>query len=302
MKDAPIAHALELGAYRALRGAIMARPHAEVRALGARIGRLGHRVAVGARSTARRNLSLALPTLPRSTRRRIERAAFENFAAQLCESISLDRFGPDELLDLFDLEGWEILDQLARSPRGALLHTGHFGSWEAALHPFGMLLDRFYAVARPADNPSLDAELRHQRERHGARLLGKIGASHRMLALLRRGARIAIIIDQHIRPIAAIRVPFMGRMAWTSPVLAMLALRTRAPIVPFACRPLPGGRYRLTIREPIDPEELRGRGSRDEAEQRLTVRVLEEVERDVRADPELYLWMSRRWRDYLLGS
>ena len=86
-------------------------------------------------------------------------------------------------------------------------------------------------------------------------------------------------------------VPFLGHPAWTSPVLAILSLLTRAPVVHLACVPVEGGRYRVSLRPPIEPE-----GEGPEAEAALTRRYMEEVERDIRLRPELWLWMHRRWR------
>ena len=119
----------------------------------------------------------------------------------------------------------------------------------------------------------------------------KKGAGFKLLNAYRKGARIAMSIDQHVRPSAGIRVPFLGHPAWTSPVLAMLSIRTGAPVVHFTCVPTAGGRYRVRFRPPIEPV-----GKGEEARAALTRRYMEEIERDVRRQPELWLWMHRRWR------
>ena len=84
-----------------------------------------------------------------------------------------------------------------------------------------------------------------------------------------------MLIDQRVKPHEGIAAPFFGAPCSTSPLLARLALRTGAPIVPAFGDHLPGGRYRVEFHEPIRPE---GKES-DEAVLALTVRCLEEVER-----------------------
>ena len=54
-----------------------------------------------------------------------------------------------------------------------------------------------------------------------------------------------------------------------------------------ACVPAPGGRYRVSLRPPIEPE-----GEGPEAEAALTRRYSGEIERDIRRRPELWLWMQ----------
>ena len=94
--------------------------------------------------------------------------------------------------------------------------------------------------------------------------------------------------------LCGIAVPFFGRPALTSPVLARLSLRTGAPVVPISAYPEPGGRYRVVVRPPILPPE--GQDG-DEAVAALTRRYLEVAEEDIRAHPEMWLWMHRRWEE-----
>lgn len=292
MKNAPILHAIEAFAFERLRRAILRRRHEDVRAFGARFGRFAHRLLGRQRRLAEQNLERVFPDRPEAEREQIARACFEHFGGNFCEVLSLGRFDRESILSLFEIEGMEILEALVRDEDGFFLHAGHYGSWEMALYPLGAAIDGLHAVARPLDNPRIDGALRRLRERSGATLIGKVGVGRRMRTIVRGGGRVAIVIDQHVRPGAAIRVPFLGHPAWTSPLLAMLALRLQVPVLPFTCEPLPGGRYRLVFREPI-----RGEGRGEDAEVEMTRRILAPVEDDIRRRPELWLWMHRRWRD-----
>ena len=292
MKQAPIQHAIEAFGFDRLRRSILGRPHEQVRSFGARFGRWAYRLLVGPRRVAERNLSRVFPKLAEDERRQIALACFEHFGGHFAETLSMARFDRDAALERFDIEGWEHLEALERGGEGFFFHTGHFGTWEMALYPFALRLGNVQAVARPLDNPRIDVEMRALRERFGIRLIDKAGAGRRMRSAVRAGARVAIVIDQHVRPSAGVRVPFLGHPAWTSPVLALLALRLAKPVVPFTCRPLPEGRYHLRIDPPIVGE---GRGM--DAEIEMTRRIFAPLEDDIRRRPELWLWMHRRWRD-----
>ena len=88
-------------------------------------------------------------------------------------------------------------------------------------------------------------------------------------------------------------VPFFGRLASTTPTLALLALRTEAPIVPVFARVEPDG----TITVHIEPVVVsRPTGDRDADVLRLTAECTAIVERWARRNPEQWLWLHRRWK------
>ena len=292
MKDAPVQHAIEYLFFRAFRRVALDRPIADVRRFGHRLGRMAYRLLGGKRKLALRNLARVFPEKDPAEHDRITRACFELYGAQFCETIACGRLDPQQIEGLFDIEGFEIAEQLQRERGGFFLTTGHFGAAEIALYPLGLRLPPFYGVGRPLDNPHIDAAIRRIRQRGGVEMIDKAGASHRMLSAYRKGGHVAIILDQHVRPSAGIRIPFLGFPAWTSPVLGILSSRTGAPVLPFTCEPRGEDRYHLKFHAPIFPE---GRGPEAEAE--LTRRYLAPVEEDIKRAPEGWLWMHRRWRD-----
>ena len=120
------------------------------------------------------------------------------------------------------------------------------------------------------------------------------GAVRRVLKTLAAGHGVAMLIDQHMHSPDAIWVQFFQRPAATTSTLAALALRTGAPVVPvFAVplsrRPVPDDlrTCRSSRRQPDDPDAIR----------EFTQRCTDVLEMYVRRQPELWLWMHRRWRD-----
>lgn len=301
MKDAPFQHAIEYAAFRLFQRWLLRRPHEAVAAPGRRLGRLAHRLLRSKRRLAERNMARVFPELSDDDHRRLVERCFEFYGANFFEVASTARLDTADLLSRFEIEGTEHLDAALPGQRGCFLTTGHYGSWEPAIFPLADWATKHgrtcHAVARPLDNPKIDAEVRAGRERSGIEIIDKAGAAYRMLNACRRGGLVAVIIDQHVRESAGIQVPFFGEEAWTSPVLATLSLRTRVPVVPFTCVPGDPGRYRLTIHEPIEPLDAAASGmSEEQAEVEMTRRYLAAVEKDVRAQPDYWLWMHRRWR------
>jgi KDO2-lipid IV(A) lauroyltransferase len=293
MKDRPVRHRVEYGLYLALKAALRALPHSAARSLGRRLGDLALAVDGRHRRIALANLKLALPDSSHAERRRLVRACFRHFGAALTDAVSSTRFSAVELCRRFSLVGWEHLEEAERRGKGIFILSAHLGLWELVPPVIGLFRGRMEIVVRPADNPYLDRELRALRERFGNQVVPKRGAARRMLAVLRDGGRVGILIDQRVQQREGILVPFFGRPALTSPILARVALRTGAAVVPITAYPEPRGRYRLEVRAPILPPATGDDEEKTVAA--LTRRYLETAEDDIRTHPEMWLWMHRRW-------
>ncbi len=294
MKDAPARHRVEHVLYLMVKGFLRALPHAGARAFGRGVGLFAWALDGRHRRVAADNIAQALPGMGEAERRRLVRDCFRHFGSAFCDAISSTRFDPVEICRRFTLEGWENLEAAERRGRGVFILSAHVGFWELVPPVVALYRGPMSIVVRPADNPHLDRELRALRERFGNEVVPKRGAARKMLERLRAGGRVGILIDQRVQPKEGIAVPFFGRPARTSPILSRLSLRTGAAVVPVAAFPEPHGRYRLVARPAILPPE----GAKDDEATvaALTRRYLEVAEDDIKAHPEEWLWMHRRWR------
>lgn len=293
------AESLEHAATRLFRGLVRALPHRAARPLGAGLGGLMGRLDRRHRRVARYNLETALPELPAELRRRIARRCFRHFGAVLVDSISLGRFDPVGLCRRLTLEGWEHLETAERDGRGTLVVTAHLGNWELVGYTLALYKGPTWIVARPTPNRRVEDDLRRFRERFGNRTIYKRGAARGIWAALRQRERVALAIDQRVHPNEGIETRFFGQIAFTSPLVARLSLRTGAPVVPAFAYPETPDRYRVVVHPPIRPGDLTWpEGDRDEAVLELTRRYLAVIEAAIRERPEMWLWMHERWRKH----
>jgi KDO2-lipid IV(A) lauroyltransferase len=152
-------------------------------------------------------------------------------------------------------------------------------------------------VVRPLDNPLLEAELARRRTRFGNRIISKRDASKAILRALRQNPTVAILVDQNVITEEAIYVPFFGRLAATTPSLALLQLKTGAPVVPVFTWPLGNGCYRLQFEKPILAQEFEGSAAdRAERVRAATASYMAVTEAAVRRQPAAWFWMHNRWR------
>ena len=101
-----------------------------------------------------------------------------------------------------------------------------------------------------------------------------------------------MLVDQKMND--GIAVPFFGRAAMTAPALAQLGLRYRCPVVPVRLERLAGCRFRVTIHPPLSFPDT-GDQAADVRTTMTAVNAL--LEGWIRAGPEQWLWLHRRWPD-----
>jgi len=197
-----------------------------------------------------------------------------------------------------EFEGVERTRSAYALGKGVLFITGHFGSWELHSLAHALEFEPIGVLARALDNPLLNDLLERIRERTGNSVIYRRGTVRRVMRALEARHGVAILIDQHIMSRDAIYVEFFSRPAATTSLVAALALRTGAPIVPVFALPLPGGRYKLIYEHPVEPPPAEAADAIHEFTQRCT----DVLEMYVRRNPEQWLWMHRRWRELPEGE
>jgi KDO2-lipid IV(A) lauroyltransferase len=246
------------------------------------------------------NLELAFPEKSRAERRQLARAVTRHFARSALDAIRIQGLEPDELMQTVKISGWEHADAALARGRGVFFLTAHIGSWEVAALVTGLQLESGLAVVnRPLDNPLLERELDRLRRLYGNHVFGKHNMVREMLAQIRRAGGVGILIDQRVREDQGVEVPFFGHPAWTHPVLARMARKTGAAVVPaFALREKPGS-YSLRYERPVVVDEL------PEAEREdvpLTARYMKILEDAIRKNPDQWLWYHDRWKQLRLAK
>ena len=268
-------------------------PRRAMLSVGGAVGALAGRI-------DRRHTAIALDNLQRAygdelsadERERVLRACWRHFGRITFDALAFPRLKEEALGSIVKVYGLEHAREALAQGRGALVFSAHYGHWEAGAYAMGLLGIPFAVIARPLDNPVLDRRLIQLRSGSGNAVIPKRRAVRETMRALGRGAGVAILIDQDAGA-DGVFVPFFGRLASTTPTLALLALRTEAPIVPVFARVERDG----TIAVHIEPVVVsRPTGDRDADVLRLTADCTAIVERWTRRNPEQWLWLHRRWK------
>ena len=265
-------------------------PPAAGRAVGRRIGDLLWWLLPGRRRRALDNIRLSIgrEMTPREIER-LGRGSFQHVGMNLIEACRYFLRPTEVMLSQVHVEGVEHLRSAAARGRGVLVLTAHYGNWELLAAAHGLSGLPLSIVIRPLDHPVLDELAARFRRRSGAELIVKRQAVREVLQALRRGRMVGILLDQNATRAEGVFVPFFGVEASTSKGLAVLALRTDAPVVPVFLRRTADGRHCMDVSPPLMPPS-------DGDVLAYTATFNRAIEGAIRRAPEQWLWMHARWR------
>jgi KDO2-lipid IV(A) lauroyltransferase len=268
-------------------------PRGAALGLGAALGRLVAAADPRHVAIAVDNLRHAFPEWEEARFEATARSVYAHFGRMLFDILWLQWRSREELLAVVEVQGREHVEAAMATGRGVVMCAAHIGNWEVHGIAHGLLFGAIDVVARPLDNPSLDARLCAFRTMGGNRVVYKRKALAQVLGAIRAGRGVALLLDQNVQAKDGIFVDFFGRPAATTTVAAALALKTGCALVPSHTELRPDGRYALVYEAPL---VWTSDGARDADLAVITQELARRTEAWVRATPEQWLWMHRRWK------
>jgi len=257
------------------------------------------------RLVAMDNLQHAFGVGDETERDRLVRAVYRHFCTMLVEIVSMPRMlRPENWKQHLRAVDYRPLISLLLSGRPVLVISGHFGNWELGGYALALFGFCTHAIARPLDNPYVDAFLRRFREHTGQKMLAKHGDFDQMQAVLANQGIMLTLGDQDAGE-RGLFVDFFHRPASTHKAIALLALEYNVPMMVMTCtrrhafdaaattRDSHSWDYDIWNGDVILPEEYQGK---PDAVRAITQRFSTALERMIARYPEQYFWLHRRWK------
>ncbi|ANC52601.1 lipid A biosynthesis acyltransferase [Brevundimonas sp. GW460-12-10-14-LB2] len=250
----------------------------------------------GTQKTVMRNLRIAFPDMPAAEREALALAQWDQTGRTFAELAVMDHLTPEG--GRVEVVGMERLHALRDSGRPAVLISGHLANFEvmaAVIMASGVPCQVTY---RAANNPYVDALIRHSRERYGIRLFAPKGDGTReLMAGMKRGDSIALLVDQKYNQ--GPEVEFFGQPVNASPGAARLALKFDTVMLPLSVVRLPGVRFRVTAHEPIVVNQSEDKAADTLAGIQAANRFVEDR---VKEHPVDWFWVHKRWPDKVYAA
>jgi KDO2-lipid IV(A) lauroyltransferase len=269
-------------------------PASVSRACGIVLARMAYLLHRRLRRVGMRNLQLAFPQMAASQRRRILRGVFSSLGRQLGDFCRFPHYNRENISQLAVYDGFENFERAQARGKGVLFLAAHFGGWEVSSFMHALHGHPLHILVRPLDNPHLDRLVTRHRTLSGNRTLPKQDFARAMLAALRAGETVGILMDQNMISEQGVFVDFFGIPACTSTLLARMALRTEAAVVPAFCLWDPTlRRYRMRFEPALETIHDGSEEANIVANTAAYTRVIEDY---ARRYPEQWLWVHRRWK------
>ncbi len=268
-------------------------PYAVRKAIFLGIALLFYHLVSQQRFIALQNLRLAFPEKSMEEIAAIARGVYRNLALVAAEFFDLPRLTPAWIERHVTVEGMDHFRRALEKGKGVLMFSAHFGNWELMAATAGLIIGPVMIVYRALDNTLLDTLVRQVRSATGNTMQAKDWALRPMLRTLKDNGLIGILIDQNVKRSEGDFVEFFGRPACTTNSLALMALRTGAPVIPAFLVRTGSRRYRFVIGAEVEIAKTPDRGGDlRENTQRFT-RIIEDM---VRRYPDHWLWIHQRWK------
>ena len=238
----------------------------------------------------RSNLQHAFPSKDSAEIEAIMRRFYRSFCDQWIETVkllSISRTALDRRMQ----GNWDVLKSVAAEGRNAYMLIGHTFNWEWANAAVAMHAPQLYAcVYLPLSSAAFDRLMLRIRTRTGAVMISMKGLVAGFKQLQKGQYALSLAADQNPAVVeVADWIPFMHRDAPFFRGPDQMPRRAKAAVLLASIVKVKRGYYKLTL-DPITNDA-------SQMEQGEVLRkYVANIERQLEAQPENYLWSHRRWK------
>jgi len=262
--------------------------------VGRQLGNVMYCLDVEHRKVALQNLHIAFGQEKSEEEKRcIAKKNFQNLGMIAVEFFRIQKIDEQTFNRKVEVEGLASALEILKKNKGALLLLGHFGNWELMGMMSRVIHNPILVIAKPIKrNKRVDQFIIKIREHAGLEIIPPEKASRRVIQALSQNRVVGILIDQRAKRREGIWVDFFGRKVPTTPGLAVLASKTKAPVIPVFMVRDGYGKHRLLIKEPLELAHTRNIKKDIETNTQLFNHILESM---IRQYPDQWFWVHRRW-------
>ena len=262
--------------------------------LGRQIGRLAFIVNKKRRLIAYANLKSAFAgeKTPKELRA-ITMRVYQNLVQTFVELLNLTKVNRKYVDSYVEVVNMERIQNAAKSGRGTILLTGHFGDWELSSLVSSVEGFPIMVLAREQKMKRLNELLNQLRESNGCKVIRKGMSIKNILKALYEMNIVGILSDQDAGK-NGVFVDFFGRPASCHSGPFEIAQRTNSLILPNFIVRTEGPRHKLFLEEYIDFN--RASATPQDDIKRNLQKFTSLLEAYIRKYPDQWLWLHKRWK------
>lgn len=237
------------------------------------------------------NLRTAFPEWSEKQRVKTARRSLCNLGLNFIEYSFLPWLNKDNVDRYFEFEGLDVFENALAQNRGVLLLTLHLGHGDLACAGLALKGYPMVMVSKFFKLQWLNDLWFGMRARAGVKFVPPRNSSYALLKGLKSGQAVIIPLDQFTGPPIGVRSTFFGKETGTAAGLAVMNERSKAPVVSVYTFRTPEGRHKVHFVREMNIEG---------AAETVTQAYNDELEKFVRAHPDQWMWLHRRWKRFVV--
>jgi KDO2-lipid IV(A) lauroyltransferase len=196
----------------------------------------------------------------------------------------------------FSAGSQDVFDRLATEKKSVVLVMGHLGNWEWAGNTFSILCkQQLYVIYHPLSNRQFDKLIYDMRSRFGTKLIAMRETYREMAANKSIVSATAFIADQTPSPEGAYWTTFLNQDTPVFQGTEKIARKLNYPVVYACIKRIKRGYYQIHA-------EVLCENPKDTRDGEISELHTKRLEKDIIAQPEIWLWSHRRWKHKKLGA
>jgi KDO2-lipid IV(A) lauroyltransferase len=262
--------------------------------VGRQLGKMGYYLDWEHRKVALQNLRVAFgQEKSEGEISAIAKRSFQNLGMTAIEFFRIPGMDTEAFKKKVSIEGLDQALKILEKGKGALLLIGHLGNWELMGLMSKVIGNPIMVIAKPVKkNRWVDRLITEIRNEAGLEVISPEKASRKVIKALSQNRVVGILIDQRAKRSEGVWADFFGRKAPTTPGLAVLAMKTGAPVIPVFMIRDGFQKHRLLIKEPLELVKTGNIKKDVEANTQLFNHTVEWI---IRQYPDQWFWVHRRW-------
>lgn len=238
------------------------------------------------------NIQQAFPDANDAELRRIGASSARNFGRTSTEFIRFASADRRKIHDLIKIEGLDTVLEALKAGNGAILLTGHFGSWAAYFAAISLEGVPLALLVGKQHNVRVDQFI-HKLSCNEVEMITKgKPAIKKILQNIKQGRAVVMVADQNAGRMG-IMTPFFGRETPTLALPSSFAIKHNIPVFTMTGHRKKDDSHQVVIK-PLKTCPCENDAERKSEILRAYNEVLEDA---VKQHPEQYFWYHRRWRD-----
>ena len=234
-----------------------------------------------------KNLSIFNEKISESEKKRISLNMWKNYGMTFIEYVFLDFFRKNN--SHIQIVGEKNLDNVINKNKPAIFVSGHFANFELMSMEITKKNIKLATIYRPLNNFFLNPFMEYIRKKYVCENQIKKGLKgvRESIEYLKKDISIALMIDQRVSE--GEKIPFFGKLAFTTTLPAQLAIKFNVPIIPVFIERIDQDKFRIEFFKEIYASNIDNKIN-------LTKKLNKVLENMILKNPNHWIWTHNRWK------